>query len=126
MYARTLNGVYNLSRCFSYKDKNGETYWATPRGACVYEREIIRKSQDLEVLFDLYVVVVIEKGLHKLHYPCEDWEDVEKVFENYIDPEEDYYELLGGIWTNKGITYVARCTSIESEIWERYIVGEGC
>ena len=96
MYIRTKNGVYEAL----------SEYEPSEYTKIVYGSKVISQSENIEELFDEFVVFDKEQPNGKLLY----YKGFENLKKEFIDFEKDKEKVVvcGAIWTDKGLIYVAK------------------
>ena len=109
MYIRTKDGVFKLVDTYYMCVDGVETYMYDNNGRGVEIRgsQILKQSENLEELCDEIVYD------YRLYQNKTTWDDrlVEDSFEELDEPITDEMikeGIYGAIWTDKGLTYVAK------------------
>ena len=96
MYIRTKDGIYKVE----------SEYEPSEYTKIVYGSKVISQSENIEELFDEFVVFDKEQPNGKLLY----YKGFENLKKEFIDFEKDKEKVVvcGAIWTDKGLIYVAK------------------
>lgn len=103
-YVRTENEIIDLNYCVYFEKE--ERWWNETECFSFYKNEIIKKADTIEELCDEFVYHFLRNDTYQI-MPKTDLEPQRRDCLSY-HIEKKLHDVLGAIWTDKGLIYVAK------------------